>query len=109
MRYFFYLLCGALPFLSVSSCGQPAEQPSVPDEKMARIMADLCIAEAATKGLNGYAKDSLTHAYYEQVMQIHGITQEQYEKNLSILANDLPRMEEVIRQAEELVKPEPKR
>lgn len=77
------------------------EQTSVPDEKIAQIMADLSVADAATNGLAGFPKDSLMHVYINQVFEMHGITLETYEKDLRILAKDLPRMERVVKQADE--------
>jgi hypothetical protein len=73
------------------------------DEKIARIMADLSVAEAATNGLNGYQKDSLMQAFYKQVFKMHGTTAEAYENDLRIIASDLGRMEEIVKQAEELL------
>lgn len=75
----------------------------MPNEKIARVMADLCVAEAATNGLNGYQKDSLMQAYFKQVFQMHGITPEAYESDLRIIASDLGRMEEIVNQAEALL------
>lgn len=72
-------------------------------------MADLYIAEAATTGLNGYPKDSLTHVYYDQVLQMHGITKEQYEKDLRLLVLDVSRMEGVLEQVQVLLEPEKKK
>jgi len=66
-------------------------------------MADISIADAATTGLNGYAKDSLMQAYYKQVFEMHGVTLEVYEKDLRILAQDLVRMEGIVKQADELL------
>lgn len=66
-------------------------------------MADISIAEAATTGLNGYAKDSLTQAYYKQVFEMHGVTLEAYEQDLRILARDLARMEVIVKQADEFL------
>ncbi len=87
------------------SCAEKVEQPALPDEKLARIMADLFTAEAATNGLNGYPKDSLMQIYFNQVMEMHGVTREAYEKDLRIIANDLPRMDAIVKQAEELLGP----
>ncbi len=81
----------------------PPEQPSLPDEKIARIMADLSIADAATTGLASYAKDTLMAAYFKQVFEIHGVTLQNYEKDLRIIANDLPRMGRIVKQAEALL------
>ncbi len=78
------------------------------EEKTARIMADLYLAEAATNGLTSYSKDSLTHVYYEQVLKIHGVTAPEYEQNLKILAQDEERIERVVNQALKLIDPKAK-
>jgi hypothetical protein len=81
----------------------PPVQPSTPDEKIARIMADLSVADAATSGLSGYTKDSLMHVYFKQVFEIHGVTLEVYENDLRVLAKDLSRMEKIVKQADEML------
>ena len=97
------LLPFALCLLLFAGCGKSAEQPSIPDEKMARIMADLCIAEAATTGLTGFPKDSLMQAYFRQTLELHSITLEDYEKNLRLYADDSLRMQRLTKQTEELL------
>lgn len=87
------------------SCEKRAEQPTFSDEKTARIMADLYIADAATNGLSGYSKDSLAAIYIRQVLELHGTTKEEYENNLRLIANDVPRMEAVVTQAEAILNP----
>lgn len=87
------------------SCGKKAEQPTLSDEKMARIMADLYIADAATNGLSGYQKDSLIRVYLAQVMELHSTTKEEYENNLRLIANDLPRIEALVNRAEAMLDP----
>ena len=82
---------------------ETAERPSVSDEKMARVIADLAIADAATNGITGYEKDSLMQAYFQQVLQLHGLTLEQHEKNLRIFANDMDKMQEILENAEMLL------
>ena len=76
--------------------GDAMEKPTLSDEKLARIMADLNIAEAATIGLAGYPKDSLVQVYVTQVFEIHGTSLEEYEKNLRIVGADLPRLKGVV-------------
>ena len=94
------LLC---VFSAACNFGHKEEQPSVSDEKMARVIADLCIADAATNGIGGYEKDSLMQAYFQQVLQLHGLTMEQHEKNLRIYANDLGKMQEILEKAETML------
>lgn len=85
------------------SCGEKVEKTTLSDEKIMRIMADLYVADAATNGLSGYVKDSLAQVYFKQVLEMHGTTKEEYEKNLRLIANDLPRMETIVDGAQELL------
>lgn len=100
------LLLAALLFFA---CEKKVEQPTLSDEKISRIMADFATAEAATNGLNGFPKDSLLQLYFGQVLELHQITREEYEKNLRLLTNDLPRMQAIIKAAELLMVPEEKK
>lgn len=99
-----YRMLGAGLLCFFCAC-QPAtvEQATLSDEKLAQIMADLSVADAATNGLSGYAKDSLVQVYFKQVFEVHGASLEIYEKDLRIVAQDLPRMDRLVKQAEALV------
>ena len=101
MKYWFL----ALLFLTVSACRPPAEQAALSDEQIARLMADFYVAEAATNGLSGYPKDSLTQVYYIQVLEQHGVSLAEYEKSLRILAADVPRMKAVQVRANAILEP----
>ncbi len=89
-------------FLSACQSNTP-EQPTLSDDKLAQIMADLSVADAATNGLSGFRKDSLMHAYSNQVFELHGVNIETYEKDLRTLANDLNRMEHIVKKADDLL------
>jgi hypothetical protein len=85
---------------------QPTTTPkatTIPDEKMARILADLNLAEAATARLNGYPKDSLRQVYFKQVMEIHGVTMADYEANLRVIVADQVRLEALLKASESLL------
>lgn len=69
-----------LAALLLFACEKKVEQPTLSDEKISRIMADFATAEAATNGLNGFPKDSLLQLYFGQVLEMHQITREEYEK-----------------------------
>ncbi|MCB0524894.1 MAG: DUF4296 domain-containing protein [Saprospiraceae bacterium] len=84
-------------FVSLMSCQEKkTEVQTLDDEKLARVMADLNVAEAATLGLSGYPKDSLIMVYYNQVFEIHGTSLEEYEKNLRIVSADLPHLKQIV-------------
>jgi len=99
LRIAFLILLGFLVACSPKSM----EQTTLSDDKIARIMADLNIADAATTGIAGYPKDSLMHHYFNQVYEMHGITLETYEKDLRIVAQDLERMDRIVKKAEALL------
>jgi hypothetical protein len=87
------------------ACQSTKEQQLFSDEKTARIMADLYIAEAAANGYTSYTKDSMMRVYYDQVFEIHGVTEADYEKNLRILAQKEQHIEEVVKQSIKLINP----
>lgn len=95
------LLLGSLACQPGASAPGPAS--TIPDEKMARILADLNVAEAATARLNGYPKDSLKQVYFKQVMDMHNMTVSGYESNLRIISAEPKRMEEVMKASEMLL------
>ena len=101
-KYGFSLLISVFFFLTACR-DAPTEQPTLSDDKLAHIMADLSIADAATNGLAGYKKDSLMHVYVQQVFELHRTTLEAYEKDLKLLSLDLPRMEKIVHKAEDIL------
>lgn len=109
MRTNGFLWGTALALLFGACGGDSAKQPSLPDEKIAQIMADISVADAATTGMAGYPKDSLMHVYFKQVFEMHGTSLQTYENDLRILAKDLERMEGIVKQAEMLLTEETKK
>jgi hypothetical protein len=97
--------CQAIAFALVLSACQSSisEQPNLSDEKLARLMADLSVADAATTGMVGFSKDSLVQVYFKQVLDLHGVTLESYERDLRIVSNDLDHLDRVLKRAEEML------
>ena len=93
----------------LSACGPAGEQPSRSDEDLARLMADLAVADAATNALSGFEKDSLAQVYYKQVFDKHGTNLETYEKDLRLIVNDFERIRKIQKRAEEFLAPEVKK
>ena len=98
MRYFLILFS-----FFIFACRQDKEQPTISDEKMAHIMAEIAIADGGTTMLNSFKKDSLANAYYRQIFEMNGVTIEEYEKNLRILVDDIPHIESVVKAAEAMI------
>ena len=98
---FLSLLC-----LFFFACTEQAPRPGLTDAQLARIMADLYVAEAATSGAIGYARDSLMQVYFNQVFEVHGVRREVYEKDIQLLATDVPHFEAVSQAARALLAPD---
>ena len=95
------MLMGLGALCTFTACwGNKTATPDISEDKMVRIMADLSIAEAATAQMSGYAKDSLTKVFYDQVFEMHQVRADQYEQNLRLYANDLPTMERIVQRVE---------
>jgi hypothetical protein len=104
-----YFISGLLFCLICFVCQQDqTETPTIDEVKMARIMADLAIGEAATTGLSGTRKDSLQQVYFNQTLTIHRVSIEDYEKNLQLYAKDLPKLLQISNASEKLVDREKK-
>ena len=98
-----YLIYCFLLGLSLSCSNQQHSQPTLSDQQLSRIMADLSVAEAATTGLSGYPKDSLMKVYFTQVFEIHGTTPEIYEKDLREAGADLQRLQQIVAESIKLL------
>jgi hypothetical protein len=96
----------ALAIAGLTACKQNAPQPTIPEDKMVRIMSDLVVADAAAANFSGYQKDSLVQVYYKQVYKMNGITLAEYEKNLRIYAEDVDKMDRMTQAVAEKFKKE---
>ncbi len=98
------ILVFLIPALLLHGCtGAGSEKQEISDEKVARIMADLYVAEAATVGMTGYSKDSLMQVYYNQVFEMHGTDKVIYENSLRLISNDLQHLKQVVLDAQKLL------
>ncbi len=68
---------------------------------MADIVADLAIAEAATRELNYQVRDSATVFYYKQVFEYHKVNKEEFENNIRLAGKDFDHIDQIYRLAEE--------
>ena len=92
LKFFILLLLTSSIFLS---CKQEEIKLQISDEEMVKILTDLHIAEAAILSLNQKLKDSITVIYYQQIFEIHGVTDSVFYSDLEILRKDSKRLEEM--------------
>lgn len=99
------LLALWLSVLAAFACQKQVEKPSLSNDKIAEIMADLSLAEAAMHTMgSGPTKDSLMQVYVGQVFKIHQTSLDEYEKNLQLTCRDISQMALILDKSEEIVK-----
>jgi Domain of unknown function (DUF4296) len=87
-----------------STCSTTKPKPTLPPEKMADILADIFVADAAVASGYGPIRDSMHAYYYSQIFEIHGITHEEYKKELLIYSESLVQMDSIMQMAERKLK-----
>ena len=90
LKFLLIFLCGSICFLS---CQEEEIKPQITDEEMIKILTDLHISEAAILSLNQKIKDSVSTVYYQQIFEIHGVTDSVFYSDLEILRKDAKRLE----------------
>ena len=80
----FNILALGLVFFLFVACDEEEVLP-IEEQKMALIMADLHIAEAALQNVYASKKDSLAKIYYQQVYDIHEINRLELDSAMAVL------------------------
>lgn len=86
--YIFFILSILYGILFLPSCQEQSEKLIIPTETLLAVLTDLHYAEAALAGLNPERKDSTAKVYYAQVFEIHGVSETDFNHDLSILKNN---------------------
>jgi len=73
-----------LALFALVSCDEEEVLP-IEEQRMALIIADLHIAEAALQNVYASKKDSLSKIYYQQVYDIHEIDRPELDSAMAVL------------------------
>ena len=71
-------------FFLVIGC-QSEQKPNIPEEKMVNIFVDIHLIEASLLGYSDEQKDSLSNVYYSQIYEIHGVSEDEFLKEMDYL------------------------
>jgi hypothetical protein len=102
MQVFSLVIC----FFFLASCTQPQEQPTLDREKAASILADIFIADAAVASGYGPVRDSMQAYYYNQIFEMHQISREEFEHQLSLYTRSVVEMDSIMQMADRKLKHE---
>lgn len=80
------------------SCQERPVELLIAEDKLVNVLADTHMAEAAIQNLIKSDKDSVGEVYYQQIYEIHGIAEADFEQTMTILREDPIRMEKIYNQ-----------
>ena len=86
---FLLILC------SFVSCVEESETLLTPPEKLVNILVDIHFVEGAMLSVRPAEKDSMRDYYYNQIFEIHGIEEEDFDQDMDILKSNPDMMEKV--------------
>jgi len=82
MRIGLILICC---FIFIGFGCRQAKRQAIPEEKMINILIDVHLIEASLLGYSNEQKDSLTQLYYQQIYEIHSISEEEFLNEMKYL------------------------
>lgn len=81
--------------LILNACNKDQEKLPIQEAKMIDILVDVHLAEAAMQELSSVIRDSIGEVYYGQIFEIHGITEEDFNKTLFLIKQDPKDMDRI--------------
>ena len=100
MKQFFIFI---FALLGLFACEKKPSPLAISEPELIPILADVHIAEAALQHLRGELKDSMANVYYEQLYEIHEISEEDFGQTMEALREDPIRLERIYTQVIELI------
>jgi hypothetical protein len=85
--------------LTASSCRRTPVMP-VDEATLVKVLADVHIAEVAAQNFAGAYKDSIKRIYYQQIYEIHGISEADFKSSLQVLSDHQDKMEKLYKKVE---------
>jgi len=77
------------------ACNVGQKRLPVPEKKLIEILTDAHYAEAALQEVYGNQKDSLKKIYYQEIFQLHQVSEEEMTKSMDILRKDPVRLDKI--------------
>jgi len=81
--------------LMAVGCTKPKAKLSISEEKMVNLLADAHLVEATLQSNSATLKDSLTKLYYEQLFEIHEVSEADFRSNLKVIEQDAQMMADI--------------
>lgn len=82
---FIYYLALLFLLTQLLSCESSQEDYKIEPQKMVAVISDIHIAEVALQSVSVTLKDSLADVYYNQVFEIHGVNEEDFNHDINLI------------------------
>jgi ribosomal protein L20A (L18A) len=89
-----------LALIFVAGCSRQ-EQPPLGEDKLIQALTDAHVMESALQQLSGTYKDSMRQVYFEQLLEVHEIREEDFRRSVDALARNPVKMERIYRKVGE--------
>lgn len=98
-----FISIAILVLLALAACKEKERLP-IDRETLVGVLIDVQSAEAAIVHLTGEEKDSIATLYYRQIMEIHGVSQTDFDTCVAILRRNPELAESIYRKMEDRIK-----
>lgn len=102
-RTILFVALSIATILTISCTNSSKRRAVLTDVQVAKVLAELAIADGATLGLAGYVKDTMALRYYNQVFEITGVRKEDFEQSIEALSDNPGRLKSIMEQADSLL------
>lgn len=85
-------------FFLMVSCNEKPDKMMIPEETLVSVLADVHVAEGALLSIDHTQKDSLKSIYYQQIFEIHSVSDTAFAHDMTILKNNPEQMEIIYEQ-----------
>ena len=82
----------------ITGCVEQKEPDLLPEDQLIRLITDAHLAEGALQNVGASELDSVTKLYYQQIFEIHGISEEEFKNNLDYLSRNPEYAEKIYEQ-----------
>ena len=88
------------------SCKEEVKRPSIPEDRLVELLADLHMVEMAMHQIPKHAKDSMRTVFKGQILDIYKLTEDSLNHNIKVLQGDPEYYFEVSKKVADLTKKE---
>ena len=88
------ILLSCCAILLLLACEKP-ENHIIEQEKMVNILVDVHLIEASLLGYSEEQKDTLTELYYNQIYEIHAVTENDFLEEMDYLKKNPEKLKEL--------------